>query len=217
MPAPITCPEGSFPWRTSPEPSAAKSPSWRFETSSMGAPLPMWTLWPTRGRWTSFGTSRSCEPDPHPRSCSQAQLFHCDLDPIGIEKVGVHSRHAARISAVFSMFSPRHTTTAAETLRRAGSLSPEEHTPMRYLLMLAAAASLAACHNRSEDETGAAPDRGDTTAVTATDTTFVQQDSTAAPTSVDTTATPTGDTTGYTPTDTSTSATPTDTSSTSAT
>ena len=106
---------------------------------------------------------------------------------------------------------------------------------MRYLLMLAAAASLAACHNRSEDETGAAPDRGDTTAVTATDTTavptdstmgqrpgasdtsFVQQDSTAAPTSVDTTAAPTGDTTGYTPTDTSTSATPTDTSSTSAT
>jgi hypothetical protein len=128
------------------------------------------------------------------------------------------------------MLSPRHTTTAAETLRRAGSLSPEEHTPMRYLLMLAAAATLAACHNRGEDETGAAPDRGDTTAVTATDTTavptdttmgqtpgaadtsFVQQDTTAAPTSVDTTATPTGDTTGYTPTDTSTSATPTDTS-----
>src|SRR5829696_6655207 len=132
------------------------------------------------------------------------------------------------------MLSPRHTTTAAETLRRAGSLSPEEHTPMRYLLMLAAAASLAACHNRSEDETGAAPDRGDTTAVTATDTTglptdstmgqrpgatdtsFVQQDTTAAPTSVDTTAVPTGDTTGYTPADTSTSATPTDTSTTAA-
>ena len=39
---------------------------------------------------------------------------------------------------------------------------------MRYLLMLAAAASLAACHNRSEDEVGAAPDQGrtDTTAVT---------------------------------------------------
>ena len=72
---------------------------------------------------------------------------------------------------------------------------------MRYLLTLAAAASLAACHNRSEDEVGAAPDRGDTTAVTATDTTavptdstmgqrpgatdtsFVQQDSTAASTS----------------------------------
>ena len=103
---------------------------------------------------------------------------------------------------------------------------------MRYLLMLAAAASLAACHNRSEDETGAAPDRGDTTAVTATDTTamptdstmgqtpgatdtsFVQQDTTAAPTSTDTTAAPTGDTTGATPTDTSSSsATPSDSSS----
>ena len=106
---------------------------------------------------------------------------------------------------------------------------------MRYLLMLAAAASLACAGNTSEDETGAAPDRGDTTAVTATDTTaiptdttmgqtpgaadtsFVQQDTTAAPTRVDTTAAPTGDTTGYTPTDTSsTSATPTDTSTTAA-
>ena len=103
---------------------------------------------------------------------------------------------------------------------------------MKYLLMLAAAASLACAGNKSEDEVGAAPDRGDTTAVTATDTTavptdttmgqtpsatdtsFVQQDSTAAPTSVDSTAAPTGDTTGYTPTDTSTSsATPSDTSS----
>jgi len=40
---------------------------------------------------------------------------------------------------------------------------------MRKLLMLAAAAALsAACHNRSEDEVGAAPDQGrtDTTAVT---------------------------------------------------
>ena len=103
---------------------------------------------------------------------------------------------------------------------------------MNYLLMLAAAASLACAGNKTEDEVGAAPDRGDTTAVTATDTTamptdstmgqtpgatdtsFVQQDSTAAPTSVDSTAAPTGDTTGYTPTDTSTSsATPSDSSS----
>ena len=103
---------------------------------------------------------------------------------------------------------------------------------MKYLLMLAAAASLACAGNKTEDEVGAAPDRGDTTAVTATDTTavptdstmgqrpgatdtsFVQQDSTAAPTSVDSTAAPTGDTTGYTPTDTSTSsATPSDSSS----
>jgi len=39
---------------------------------------------------------------------------------------------------------------------------------MRNLLILAAAtASLAACHNRSQDEVGAAPDRGgDSTAVT---------------------------------------------------
>ena len=104
---------------------------------------------------------------------------------------------------------------------------------MRKMFFLVAAAALsAACHNRSEDETGAAPNRGDTTAVTATDTTavptdstmgqrpgatdtsFVQQDSTAAPTSVDTTAMPTGDTTGATPPDTSTtSATPSDSSS----
>ena len=39
---------------------------------------------------------------------------------------------------------------------------------MRYLMMLAAAASLAACHNRSQDEVGAAPQKGDTTAVTST-------------------------------------------------
>jgi hypothetical protein len=42
---------------------------------------------------------------------------------------------------------------------------------MRYVWMLAAAASLAACHNRGQDEVGAAPERGDTTAVTASDTT----------------------------------------------
>ena len=44
----------------------------------------------------------------------------------------------------------------------------------------------------------------------AADTSFVQQDTTAAPTSVDSTATPTGDTTGATPTDTTSSATPSD-------
>jgi hypothetical protein len=38
---------------------------------------------------------------------------------------------------------------------------------MRKLLILAAVAAVsAACHQRSEDEVGAAPDRGDTTAVT---------------------------------------------------
>ena len=49
---------------------------------------------------------------------------------------------------------------------------------MKYLLMLAAAASLAACHNRSEDEVGAAPEQGDTTAVVADTSTGVPTDST---------------------------------------
>jgi hypothetical protein len=96
---------------------------------------------------------------------------------------------------------------------------------MRYFLMLAAAASLAACHNRSEDEVGAAPER-DTTAVAAdtaqatptdttmgqtpspTDTTAVPQDTTAVPsTPTDTTAAPSTptDTTSQTPSGDSTS------------
>ena len=40
---------------------------------------------------------------------------------------------------------------------------------MKHLLLLVVAGSLAgvaACHNRSDDQAGAAPDRGDTTAVT---------------------------------------------------
>ena len=37
---------------------------------------------------------------------------------------------------------------------------------MKTLWILAAAATFAACANRNEDEVGAAPDRGDTTAVT---------------------------------------------------
>jgi hypothetical protein len=49
---------------------------------------------------------------------------------------------------------------------------------MRNLWILAAAAFLAVgCAGRNEDETGAAPDRGDA-AVTATDTAAVQTDST---------------------------------------
>ena len=49
---------------------------------------------------------------------------------------------------------------------------------MRKLLILAAVAAVsAACHNRSEDEVGAAPDQGDTTAVTQVDTTAVTQGS----------------------------------------
>jgi hypothetical protein len=37
---------------------------------------------------------------------------------------------------------------------------------MKTLWILAAAATFAACHSRSSDETGAAPDRGDTTMTT---------------------------------------------------
>jgi hypothetical protein len=110
---------------------------------------------------------------------------------------------------------------------------------MKYFLMLAAAASLAACHNRPEDEVGAAPDQGDTTAVVAdtaavptdstmgqvpaeTDTSFVEQDTTTttgadsayAPTGTDTLPQPTGDTTGAAPSDTGATGEYTDTTST---
>lgn len=62
---------------------------------------------------------------------------------------------------------------------------------MRNLLILAAAASLAVgCHNRSEDEVGAAPARGDTTAVASDTTKAMPTDTTMghaqAPTSADT-------------------------------
>jgi hypothetical protein len=68
---------------------------------------------------------------------------------------------------------------------------------MRHLLILAAAAFLAVgCHQRTEDETGAAPDQGDP-AVTATDTAAVQTDTTTATVPADTTAV-TSDTTGVT-------------------
>jgi hypothetical protein len=94
---------------------------------------------------------------------------------------------------------------------------------MKYFLMLAAAASLAACHNRSEDEVGAAPDQGDTTAVVADTTTALPADTTMGQTGTDTSfvgqdSTPTAgdsaltdhevpDTTpGVTPSDTSTGA-----------
>ena len=42
---------------------------------------------------------------------------------------------------------------------------------MKTLWILAAAATFAACHNRSSDETGAAPDRGDSTMTTIDTTT----------------------------------------------
>lgn len=37
---------------------------------------------------------------------------------------------------------------------------------MKRLLILTAAVSIAACHSRTEDQAGAAPDTGDTTGVT---------------------------------------------------
>jgi hypothetical protein len=65
---------------------------------------------------------------------------------------------------------------------------------MRHLLTLAAAASLlAACHNRSEDEVGAAPDRGDTTAVATDSTKVAPTDSTMGQLPADTTAKPSQD------------------------
>jgi len=72
----------------------------------------------------------------------------------------------------------------------------------KMLWMLAAAASLAACHNRGEDDMGAAPERGDTTAVT-NDSTTGGFDTTRTAQPADTAMTPT------TPTDTTTSAAPT--------
>jgi hypothetical protein len=69
---------------------------------------------------------------------------------------------------------------------------------MKTLWILAAAATFAACHNRSSDETGAAPDRGDSTMTTVDTTTPAPNpsasgyDTTAAPSvpSQDTTAAP---------------------------
>ena len=49
---------------------------------------------------------------------------------------------------------------------------------MKTLWILAAAATFAACHNRSSDETGAAPDRGDST-MTTIDTTKAPSPSTS--------------------------------------
>lgn len=62
---------------------------------------------------------------------------------------------------------------------------------MKTLWILAAAATFAACHNRSDEETGAAPDRGDTTAVSGYDTTAANPNARVDTTMVDTTAQPT--------------------------
>jgi hypothetical protein len=93
----------------------------------------------------------------------------------------------------------------------------------KMLYMLAAAATLAACHNRGEDDMGAAPDRGDTTAV-RTDSTTGGFDTTSTAQPSDTSMTPANPTptdttsaapTNPTPTDTTSAAptTPTDTTS----
>ena len=108
---------------------------------------------------------------------------------------------------------------------------------MRHLLILAAAASIAVGCARNQDETGAAPDQGDAT-VTATDTStsvttdstmgqrpaetdtsFVQQDTTAADATMSTDSVgaqgevQTGDTTSMTSDTTSTTGAWTDTTS----
>jgi hypothetical protein len=60
---------------------------------------------------------------------------------------------------------------------------------MRKLLILAALAAVsAACHNRSQDEVGAAPARGDTTAVASDSTKVAPTDSTMGQAPSDTTA-----------------------------
>jgi type II secretory pathway pseudopilin PulG len=91
---------------------------------------------------------------------------------------------------------------------------------MRYLMMLAAAASLAACHNRSGDEVGAAPNQGraDTTAVAQDSTKGTPTDSTMGqrPGAADTTAVQSDTSSMSTPTTDSTTSTgnqPTDTTS----
>ena len=82
---------------------------------------------------------------------------------------------------------------------------------MKTLWILAAAATFAACHNRSDEDMGAAPDRGDSTATSGYDTTATPSmktdtTSTAQPTtpSSDTSMTqPTTPSAGYDTTSTS--------------
>ena len=149
-------------------------------------------------------------------------MIHCDTAPIGVAKLEVPYRDAAVSSTAVHHFEmARGTwTMAKETLLRAGSLRSRS-VRMRHLLILAAAAFLAVGCARNQDETGAAPDQGDTTTVTATDTTdqptdstmgqapaetdtsFVQQDTTAADATMSTDSVgaqgevPTGDTTSH--------------------
>ena len=62
---------------------------------------------------------------------------------------------------------------------------------MKTLLILAAAATFAACHNRSDDEMGAAPDRGDhATVQPGYDTTMAQPTPSPSTSGYDTIAAP---------------------------
>src|SRR5215208_1873633 len=114
-------------------------------------------------------------------------------------------RHACRYAytcpANLTSFARGETTMRRQRPERAGSGRLLWRVHMKMIWMLAAAATLAACH-RGEDDMGAAPDRGDTTAVTTgADTSTVTNqpaDTTMAPTTPsDTSMVPT------TPTDTS--------------
>jgi hypothetical protein len=67
---------------------------------------------------------------------------------------------------------------------------------MKTLWILAAAATFAACHNRSQDETGAAPDKGDTTSVKS-DTSMIKPSTGYDTTSVKTDTSMTKPSTGY--------------------
>ena len=75
---------------------------------------------------------------------------------------------------------------------------------MKTLWILAAAATFAACHNRSDDTMGAAPDRGDTTSTSGYDSTAAKP-SMKSDTAMTQPAAPTTDTTSMPKTGTDTS------------
>ena len=65
---------------------------------------------------------------------------------------------------------------------------------MKTLWILAAAATFAACHNRSDEDMGAAPDRGDSTATVPADTSAAQPTTKYDTTSTAQPTTPSADT-----------------------
>jgi hypothetical protein len=94
--------------------------------------------------------------------------------------------------------SPQLTNIGDDAQRGQGSVATRSDL-MKTLWILAAAATFAACHNRSQDETGAAPDKGAVKTDTSTtpkpstgyDTTSTAQPTAPPSTGVDTTAKPT--------------------------